>query len=210
MSSAWKGRGTARAIDANLALGANATTLIAVDPRWADTLVAVADLLPKTCTAVDCWRRPTAPRLYQPALGARSNGGAGELLTAAQEVLTIGTTLSPLRAVAAFGRALAAVGKRATLDRYPEGGELGDDLLTRLRLAGWFLSVVASTIAAPTEVSRRTIRRLTAAEEAVGDGEVAPTQQDETERQKDKMFHQNFPLTEIPVGPMLTSGTASS
>ena len=207
---AWKGRGTARAVDADLALGASTTTLIAVHPRRADTLVVLADLLTKTFAAIDRWRGPTAPSLYRAALGAASSGGTGELLAPTQEVLRISAALSPFGAIAALDRPFATVGKGAAFDRNPEGRELGDDLFARLGLAARFLSVVAPTIAVPTEVTRRTVRLLATAEEAVGDGKVATTQQDETERQYYEMFHQNFPLTEIPVGPMLTSGTSSS
>jgi hypothetical protein len=51
---------------------------------------------------------------------------------------------------------------------------------------------------------------LAAAEETVWNGEVAATESDEAEDESKAEPHQKVPFTEIPVGPMLTSGMASS
>jgi hypothetical protein len=51
---------------------------------------------------------------------------------------------------------------------------------------------------------------LAAAEETVWNGKVASTESEEAEDQSKAEPHQNVPFTEMPVGPMLTSGMASS
>ena len=157
--------------------------MIAVDAHGADTLIVDANLLAKAVAAIDRGRRSTAPRLYRAALGAGSRGRARELLASTHEVLAVGTALGALRAVAAFDRIFATVWKRAAFDWDPERRELGDDLFAGLGLAARFFRVVAATIAIPAEVSRGTIRLLAAAEDPVGDRDIATTEKNETERQ---------------------------
>jgi len=205
-------RFAAIAVDADLAIAATSAAATAtVDPRGTNALVLNAcESITQAVTAEDRFLLTATSGRNGAALGAALIASAAVLLAAAGEILAICTADGAGWAAATFDGPIATIWKSSTFDGNAEGCEFGDHLVAGLGNTFWFLGVVTAAIRAPAEIARRTVRRLTTAEQTVGDREVTPRHRDHCEDQRKTKAHQNLPFTEIPVGPMLTSGSASS
>jgi hypothetical protein len=186
------------------------TAWIASRPRGADAPVVDAHVVSKATAAKHGWLRSSAPGRDEAALRPSSEARTRVLGAPASEILTVGSAFGSRRTAPAVDRSVAAVGQRPALDGNPERGELRNDLLAGSRLAGGLLRVVAPAVAAPTEVVGWAIGRLTAGEEPIRDVDVAACEGNHHQHGRQAQPHQNLPRSEIPLGPMLTSGNVSS
>jgi len=156
----------ARAADADLSIGAtNATAAVAVDACRADTFVldALVPVSETVAAANSCLLTATLGR-NDAAFRSASIASAAVLLATAGEVFTIRSANGPCRTTATFDGAIATIWKSAAFDGNAEGCEIGDHFVAGLGNTFWFLGVVTAAIAAPAEIARRTVRRLTTAE----------------------------------------------
>lgn len=162
----WVARLAALAADADLSIAAAAATATAtVDSRRTDTLVLNAlETVTQAVAAEDRFRLTTTSGRDDPALRAASVASAAVLLATAGEVLPIRSANGAGRTTATFDGAIATIWKSAAFDGNAEGCEIGDHFVAGLGNTFRFLGVVATAIAAPAEIVRRTVRRLTTAE----------------------------------------------
>jgi hypothetical protein len=199
------------AVHANLFRAATITAgVITVDSRRTDALVVDADHFAQATAAEERGFLATALGWNRTTLGAAPVAGACVFLATTNEILSVRAADRSLRAAATLDRPVTAVRQGAALDRNAERGEFADYLIAGLGRALGLLRIVATAVAAPAEVASGAVGRLTTAEEAVWNGKGASAKDDEAEYQEKAKTHQNVPFTEMPVGPMLTSGSASS
>jgi hypothetical protein len=201
----------ALAVHANLCPGTTAAAVGAVDAGGTLALVVDADdAITETIATEDRLLLATATRGNRAALGATPEVSAGVLFASADEVLTVRAADAAFGAAAALDRSVTAIGQRAAFDRDPEGSEISHHLVTGLGHASGFFRIVTTAVAIPAEVPRRAVGGLAATKETVWDGKVTAPEGDQAKYQSKAEPHQKVPFTEMPVGPMLTSGIASS
>ena len=188
-----------------------ATAGVTVGARRAYALVLTAhESIADAVAAEDRFRLAAATGRDITALGAAVVASAGVLLATANEVLVVGAADASFGAAPALDGAFTAVWQGAAFDRNPEGSEISHHLLTGPGRALGLFRIVATAVAVPAEVPRRAVGGLAATKETVWNGKVAATEGEESEYQSTADPHQKVPFTKIPVGPMLTSGMASS